>query len=354
MHNRAWALSRRTLTELQGEADERRLSTAGDKEALTTAIIRDIERMDPMNSRIGTPISDADDDWEPKPSRQPRQTRRVSYKDFAIAAAIVVIAALIVWFLFMRPDNSGSNKSTGAESIASPTPSTSPTPTTNSTPTATGTTTSKATPSTTKTSSDTMSKAIASGQLPWTPSAPESDLNNDTQFDKTTIELAKEGRWTHRVFNARLFNAANNWGGADSWYASLNIGPNTGGAWTSYGNPSEIIYRATSTQVGWCVSILTTSTFKAEFLSNTNDPSQVVGFNVKTAPNTMVAVMTQSGQLKTGTTSDLGDILVQLPNDGVTTICTAFTSAAPTSESRLHWGPDDRPTEAIDRIDAQK
>lgn len=194
-------------------------------------------------------------------------------------------------------------------------------------------------------------KQLADGQFPWDPPAPASDPNS-SQFDKTTIELAQQNHWTHRVFNMRDFHAPD-WGGADSWFVSLNIGPNSGGAWTSYGNQGEVIYRAKSTQVAWCIGVLTNSQYKAQFLSNTNDPNQVVGFNVKTAPGTTVAVKTHNGTVKTAPTSDLGDVLVQLPDDGTTTICTAFTSAAPTSESRLHWGPDDRPTEAINRIDAR-
>ena len=158
---------------------------------------------------------------------------------------------------------------------------------------------------------------------------------------KTTIDQFNQNVWTHRVYNNALFNQQNNWGGADSWEATLAIGANSGGGWTSYGNPGEVIYRATNTTTNWCLGILTSSQYKAQFLSNSN-PDLPVAINIRITPFTAVYVRTVSGNVYSQLTSDGGDLTVVLPDDGVVSIWATVTTVAPTFETRIHWGPYDR------------
>lgn len=165
---------------------------------------------------------------------------------------------------------------------------------------------------------------------------------------KTVIDLAPEGQWFHRVFNPRLFHAPD-WSGADSWFVTLAVGPNSGGAWTSFGNPGQMIYRGSSNQLSWCLGVLTTSQYKSEFLAGAPDMS--VAINVRITPNTLVSVTGPTGT-QTQPTSDAGDITVVLPDNGIVTVCTAYTTAMPTHESHVWWGPYDR-AENINTIDAR-
>lgn len=192
---------------------------------------------------------------------------------------------------------------------------------------------------------------VPSGQAPaaWTAPQPGSDLNNETQFTKVPIDVAKEGQWNHRVFNMRLFNADNNWGGADSWFVSLVTGANSGGAWTSHGNPGQIVYRGNNTHINWCLGVLTTAQYKDQFMAGASGNA---GINVRIAPNSVVTVKTASGQVVNQATSDAGDITIILPDSGVVTICVDYTTAAPTHESLVWWGPYDR-SENINTVDGR-
>lgn len=190
------------------------------------------------------------------------------------------------------------------------------------------------------------------GVLPTTAPSGQTALpasgNLDT-MQKTVIELAPQNTWFHRVFNPRLFNAANNWGGADSWFVTLALGPNAGGAWTSHGNPGQIVYRGTSTQISWNLGVLTTAQWKSQFMGDTNLPAAV---NVRIAPNSVVTVRTASGKVVSQATSDAGDITVILPDSGVVTITVNYTTAAPTHESLVWWGSYDRSVN-INTVDAR-
>ncbi len=166
---------------------------------------------------------------------------------------------------------------------------------------------------------------------------------------KTKIELASANAWFHRVFNERLFNQANNWGGADSWFMSLALGSNSGGNWTSHGNPGQIVYRGTSTHLTWCLGVLTTGQWKSQFMGDGNLPAAI---NVRIAPESVVTIVTASGKTVTQATSDMGDITVILPDSGVVTITVDYTTAAPTHESLVWWGPYDRSAN-INTIDAR-
>ena len=165
----------------------------------------------------------------------------------------------------------------------------------------------------------------------------------------TVIELAQENTWFHRVFNTRLFNAANNWAGADSWFVSLALGPNSGGNWTSFTNPGQIIYRGTSTSIRWCLGVSTSSEWKSQFMGDTTTPAAI---NIRIAPNSVVTVVKADGTVVHQATSDMGDITVILPNDGIVTISVSFTTAAPTHESIIWWGPYDRSIN-INTVDAR-
>lgn len=174
---------------------------------------------------------------------------------------------------------------------------------------------------------------------------------NIDDMSKTVIEQAQQDLWFHRVYNPKLFNAANNWGGADSWFVSLALGANTGGSWISHGNPGQIIFRATSVTTTWCLGVSTSGQYKQQFLAGANDSP--VAINVRIAPNALVSVRTNSGKIVSQTTSDTGDITIILPDDGVVVIAVAFTTAAPTFESLIWWGPYDRSAD-INTIDARE
>lgn len=176
---------------------------------------------------------------------------------------------------------------------------------------------------------------------------PASDLDT---MPKTVIELAAQNTWFHRVFNERLFHAPD-WGGADSWFVTLALGANSGGSWTDHGNPGQIVYRGTSTELDWCLGVLTTEKWMDQFMAG--DPSEFAAINVRIAPNSMVTVVTASGKTVTQATSDAGDITIILPKSGVITISVDYTTAAPTHESLVWWGPYDR-SENINTIDASK
>lgn len=176
--------------------------------------------------------------------------------------------------------------------------------------------------------------------------APASNLDT---MPKTLIELASQDTWFHRVFNERLFNAANNWGGSDSWFVTLALGPNAGGNWTSMSNPGQIVYRATSTNIQWCLGVLTTSKWKSQFMGDGSMPAAI---NVRIAPESVVTVVTAQGKTIRQATSDMGDITIVLPDSGVVTISVSYKTAAPTHESLVWWGPYDRSVN-INTLDAR-
>jgi hypothetical protein len=164
------------------------------------------------------------------------------------------------------------------------------------------------------------------------------------------IKKAPLNQWFHRLFNETLFNAGNDWGGADSWFVSLALGSNSGGSWVSQGNPGQIQYRAISTSIRWCLGVLTSSKYKSQFLQGANKGSAAI--NVRIAPNSIVTVVTKSGKTISQATSDMGDITIVLPDSGVVTIAVDYTTAAPTHESMVWWGPYDR-SQYINTIDAR-
>ncbi len=168
------------------------------------------------------------------------------------------------------------------------------------------------------------------------------------KMDSKVIEEFKQNTWTHRVFNEHLFKAPD-WGGADSWFVTLALGNHSGGNWTDHGNPGQIVYRGTDTHIRWCLGVLTTSKYIDQFLAGASGP---VAINVRIAPNSMVTVVTNSGNVVSQATSDMGDITIILPNDGVVSIAVDYTTAAPTHESLVWWGPYDR-SEHINTIDAR-
>jgi len=155
--------------------------------------------------------------------------------------------------------------------------------------------------------------------------------------------------WFHRVFNSRLFHTPD-WGGADSWFVSLAIGTNSGGNWTSHGNPGQVVFRGTSTHLEWCLGILTTSKYKSQFMENST--TMPAAINVRIIPNSIVTVVTASGKTVSQATSDAGDITIILPDSGIVTIMVNYTTAAPSHESLVWWGPYDRSAN-INTVDAR-
>lgn len=172
---------------------------------------------------------------------------------------------------------------------------------------------------------------------------------NLDSMPKTVIEMAEPNTWFHRVFNERLFNEANDWGGADNWFVSLALGSNDGGNWTDHGNPGQIVYRAEETHIEWTLGMLTTEQYKDKFMDNADTMPAAV--NVRITPDTPVTVVTASGESITKNTSDGGDITIILPDSGTITVSVDYTTAAPTHESLVWWGPYDR-SDGINTIDA--
>jgi hypothetical protein len=178
---------------------------------------------------------------------------------------------------------------------------------------------------------------------------------------KNVIEQAQLNTWFHRVFNKALF-VAPGWNGADSWFVSLALGPNAGGSWTSQGNPGQVVFRGTSTHIQWCLGILTTSQWKSQFMAGS--PATNAAINVRIAPNSRVTVTPASAnqpkcvdpQPANGgvscLTSDMGDITIILPDSGVVMISVDYSTAAPTHESLVWWGPYDRSAN-INTVDAR-
>lgn len=173
---------------------------------------------------------------------------------------------------------------------------------------------------------------------------------DENTMPKVEIEKAPASGWFHRVFNPALFDAAHGWGGADSWMFTYALGPNSGGKWMDHNNPGQIVYRGESTSLSWCLGVLTNSAHKAEFLAGAAD--QPLAINVRIAPNSNVTVVTASGKTLVQPTSDMGDITVIVPDDGVIVISVSYTTAAPTHESLVWVGPYDR-SESINTVDAR-
>lgn len=168
---------------------------------------------------------------------------------------------------------------------------------------------------------------------------------NLDDMPKTVIEMAQEGKWFHRVFNERLFRAPD-WGGADSWFVQLALGPNSGGFWTDMGNPGQIVYRGENTTLEWCLGVLTESDWKDQFMVGEGGDAAI---NVRIAPNSPIWVVGPGGTFE-GVSSDAGDITIILPDEGEITIGTRYSTAAPTHESHVWWGPYDR-SKDINTID---
>jgi hypothetical protein len=171
---------------------------------------------------------------------------------------------------------------------------------------------------------------------------------NLDDMPKMVIEDASANTWFHRVFKPALFKAPN-WDGADNWFVSLALGPNSGGVWTSHKNSGEIVYRGTDTHLMWCLGVLTTAKWKSQFLEGANYAAAI---NVRIAPHSVVAVTTHSGKTLSQATSDMGDITIILPDSGVTVVSVSYSTAAPTHESLVWWGPYDR-SENINTVDAR-
>lgn len=177
--------------------------------------------------------------------------------------------------------------------------------------------------------------------------SPSGDPNT---WPKQVIELAPLNTWFHRVFDTKQFNATAGMGGADSWFVSLALGSNSGGSWTSHGNPGQIVYRATSTSIQWCLGLNMDDKWKVQFMGK--EISSPLAVNVRIAPNSNIAVRTVGGRVVNQATSDMGDITIILPNSGVVTISVSYSTAAPTHESLIWWGPYDR-SKNINTVDAR-
>lgn len=174
-------------------------------------------------------------------------------------------------------------------------------------------------------------------------------------MDSKVIEDFKPNTWTHRVFNPGQFKAPN-WDGADSWFVTTAQGPHGGGGWTDFNNPGQIIYRGVDTHIRWCLGVLTTSTYNGQDLLSQFLGDQAgkvpAAINIRIAPNSVVTVVTASGNVVHQATSDMGDITVILPDNGVVVIAVDYTTAAPTHESHVWWGPYDR-SASINTVDAR-
>jgi hypothetical protein len=193
--------------------------------------------------------------------------------------------------------------------------------------------------------SPTAAPAVAQNPGACTFSAP----GNLDAMPKVRIDKAQLDTWFHNVFNESLF-VAPGWNGADSWFESLALGPNSGGSWKSMGNPGQVVYRGTSTHISWCLGILTTSQWKSQFMDGSAAANAAI--NVRIAPESVVTVTTASGKTVQQATSDMGDITIILPDSGVVTISVDYTTAAPTHESFVWLGPYDR-SKGINTVDAR-
>lgn len=193
---------------------------------------------------------------------------------------------------------------------------------------------------------------VATPQAPSSdqPAAPVAAPSSLDAMPKVVIDQAPLNTWFHRVFNTSLFNEANHWGGADSWFVTLLLGPNSGGSWMSHGNPDEIVYRGTSTHLQWQLGVMTTAQYKEQFMARST--AQNAAINIRIAPNSVVTVVTASGKTVQQATSDMGDITVILPDSGTVSISVDYTTAAPTHESLVWWGPYDRSAN-INTVDAR-
>lgn len=170
------------------------------------------------------------------------------------------------------------------------------------------------------------------------------------KMPKVQIEDAVLNAWFHRVFNPALFTEANGWGGADSWRHVYALGTHSGGNWRDFNNSGQIIYRATSTHIEWCLGVLTTGEHFDQFMAGDNSEADAI--NVRITPNTPVRVLTAQGETIIKNTSDAGDITIILPMDGVIIIAVDYSTNAPSHESHVWVGPYDRSAN-INTIDAR-
>jgi hypothetical protein len=97
------------------------------------------------------------------------------------------------------------------------------------------------------------------------------------------------------------------------------------------------------------LGVLTTGKWKEQFMGAGTMPAAI---NVRVIPNTLIYVKTANGNVKSQATSDGGDLTIILPDNGTISIWTEFSTAAPTFESLIWWGPYDR-SNYINTLDAR-
>lgn len=165
---------------------------------------------------------------------------------------------------------------------------------------------------------------------------------------KVRIEDAPRNEWFHRVFNPSIFNAQNNWAGADSWFVTMAILREVGGQFRSFGNPGQIVFRQYQQDAAFQIAILTTARWKDQFLAGQPGPAQI---NIRTAPGAPVSLIGPGGDIRvTARASDMGDVSINLPDECRVTISVANRIHDQNGETHIWWGPTGRKTD-INLID---
>lgn len=166
-------------------------------------------------------------------------------------------------------------------------------------------------------------------------------IDHEALNSEYIVEEAPRDAWFHRLWDKNLFHAPD-WAGSDTWFMTYAILHESGGSFISHGNKGEIVFRGNSTELEWCLAIMTTEQYKGDI----DNGYEQVAVNIQIAPNTPVDLIDANGNvLVTQNTSDQGDLTITLPNSGVIAIHARYHTDAPTDEAEVWFGPYDRSDE---------
>lgn len=172
--------------------------------------------------------------------------------------------------------------------------------------------------------------------------------------DRSTITAAPLGKWVHPIFKSALFQSSGGNDGQWSWAHTIALITANGGFFRHFeGNDGRFVFRHAQPDATMSFAVLTTSKWKSQFMEGqTQFPDSV---NIRTLPGQTVNVYDGNGKLLgSRKTSIGGDLLIQLPDDGVTAFSVTETDPNANFEIQIWFGADDQQNDPkINRFDAR-
>lgn len=182
-------------------------------------------------------------------------------------------------------------------------------------------------------------------------------------FDKVEAgQLVSDGKRTsagfHPIYKPSAY-AKNSNEGQYSWFFSYCVAMEEGGEFHQWnGADGQFVFRHNDVNAEHVIVIRTTAQFKEQFMDGEKGRASI---NVKTNPFGQVLFVAKDGsvfcpeeyQENECRASKDGDMLVQVPDEGVFALYVASESPPKTLEVRYHQGPDNRHN-GINRMDGAK